>query len=195
MSSSKRITQLEREFTTKLLESLNDASSHLNELKQRNPTYENVSIDSSKMKQELEKQKRDVSRKFTKMETEEKSSKVFLDHEFDSRLHFLSFQGKCFDRTTNEKYEVCFFDKAKQGHTNIGKWGHFDEVDKNVLYFTDGLVCATGKARETKVKFICGSEDKIVEITEPAVCQYEITFESPFGCMGIIPQEFLEFNK
>lgn len=113
---------------------------------------------------------------------------------------FLAWQDKCFEREDKEhKYEVCPFKEAKQGWVLVGKWAGWgkrrpgpDAGDTVVLnkpedmgrsmFFNEGQQCWNGPKRSAAVELKCGREDRIVEVSEPSVCVYDLVMETPLLC-------------
>jgi hypothetical protein len=57
--------------------------------------------------------------------------------------------------------------------------------DGLVMSYTDGTACGNGKRRSTRVYFLCSTEPggtRIGDVTEPATCEYEVTFSTPLMC-------------
>lgn len=113
---------------------------------------------------------------------------------------FLAWQGKCFELQDREhKYEVCPFKEVKQGWTLVGKWAGWgarrpgadagetvalnrpEDMGKS-LFFNEGQQCWNGPKRSAAVALRCGAEDKVVEVSEPSVCVYDLVMETPLLC-------------
>lgn len=89
-------------------------------------------------------------------------------------------------------YEVCFHDKASQKQdgrsTSLGKFDRFGNRANNAddkyrfMYFSNGEYCWNGPARSLEVEFVCGEEVKVLTVTEPAKCEYNMKLSSPAVC-------------
>ena len=100
--------------------------------------------------------------------------------------------NQCIEFRTNEYiYEVCLFKSASQkqlnggGNTNLGKWQNDNSwIGQNYdeqKYF-NGLKCWNGPDRSAVVKFSCGVETKVTEVSEPQRCEYLFEVETPAVC-------------
>lgn len=99
------------------------------------------------------------------------------------------------------KYKLCLHSTLEQINkdnkaTKIGVFEHieFSESTKNYqIRYNRGERCWNGPVREAIVDVVCGTEQKILQVTEPEKCLYNIRFESPIGCFEsdlIIYDEF-----
>lgn len=97
---------------------------------------------------------------------------------------FAAMVDKCFEYEDREYiYKLCPFEKTVQksknnhGETNIGNWKSWGE-DPNRKYFSmifdNGLGCWNGPQRSTKVIVNCGTENKLVAVSEPNRCEVNI---------------------
>jgi hypothetical protein len=53
---------------------------------------------------------------------------------------------------------------------------------KTKLFSFSHLISGEGLERNAEMKLICGEENRIVNISEPKKCHYEIAFASNFAC-------------
>lgn len=104
-------------------------------------------------------------------------------------------KGECVQYDNGEYvYKVCFHEGATQTSnidsrsTRLGTFERFgkrrdahDSTYKYLLY-TNGDQCWNGPKRSVQVHLQCGPETKILSISEPSKCEYEMELESPFGC-------------
>jgi len=106
-------------------------------------------------------------------------------------LGYSSLLSGCLEKTGGEHtYKLCFFNKADQGHTLLGKWSGFTGPKAGA--FKNGHMCPGGPARQLKVSFECGSEAEVLDITEPSRCVYSATVAHPGACDEADRQELLE---
>ena len=56
------------------------------------------------------------------------------------------------------------------------------------MKFEHGLRCWGGPDRSVDVKFVCGGENELVSVEEPAKCEYAMEFRTPAACQE--PQSF-----
>jgi len=144
----------EREEETKVIE----------EAKQARNKYDEV-------KKEVENIKRD----FTKLESD-------LKVELGADNEFYPIQGQCYKISNEYTYEFCPFDKVRQGTTALGQWGKWEGNNYKIMFYDDGLKCFNGPKRSTKITLICGADNAILEVSEPAKCEYAMTFSTPAAC-------------
>ena len=130
---------------------------------------------------------------FNQVKTDIDNIKKKLELDIGSNGEFASLIDDCFEYDDREyTYKLCPYDrtiqKSKSGHgeTSIGVWKSWDVENPNAKYkimrFADGLSCWNGPARSTKVRLYCGVENKIISVTEPNRCEYEMKFETPTAC-------------
>ena len=128
-----------------------------------------------------------------------------MDYGPDDML--FSLRDKCFAFQQNEyTYNICIFKEAKQESTLIGVYQKFEikpiekanmnrsdgiefdygtSKDSIYLIYNNGEIChGTGRHRTTTIKLECSSgEEKISEIHESEICEYEATILTPLGCI------------
>lgn len=105
---------------------------------------------------------------------------------------FASMIDQCYEFDDREYiYKLCPFDRTVQksktnhGETSIGSWSSWgaegnDKYKK--MIFLNGQTCWNGPARSTHVYLTCGTEHKIISVSEPNRCEYEMRFETPCVC-------------
>lgn len=88
-------------------------------------------------------------------------------------------------------YEFCFYGGAHQKSTkdnsrvDLGKFDNssYDEAKKTLtLNFENGARCWSGPIRRASITLSCGTESKILQVTEPERCEYFIRGISPAAC-------------
>lgn len=104
-------------------------------------------------------------------------------------------KGKCFDgRSGKYNYKHCLLQSIQQDGTNLGSFDHMEEIDsskKKILYYKNGSNCWNGPNRSCKVTLECGAENRVIDVSEPSTCVYEMKFQSPLGCNPGKPVYFL----
>ena len=63
-----------------------------------------------------------------------------------------------------------------------GKWSGPPEDPYSEIIFEHGTSCWNGPERTLKVRFSCGSEEKILSVSEPAKCEYFADMETSAVC-------------
>jgi len=98
--------------------------------------------------------------------------------------------SKCFTATTDGfKYEVCFFDKAKQDSTEIGVWDKFERyLTGTDALFSNGRACPGGRHRSLVLHFECGATEELLEVIEPSTCKYVGKMRHPVACFESRPE-------
>lgn len=103
---------------------------------------------------------------------------------------FRSVQGEWFLQDLGEyKYKIGLLDAIYQDTTLIG---HFRGMDGNVVQFSGGNKCWNGPQRSAQVELVCGMDNKIISVSEPQKCQYQILFETPLVCKAMSEAEMAE---
>lgn len=133
----------------------------------------------------------------TERDIKEKEAQLQLD--VGSENEFASMIDVCFDFDEREYiYKLCPFSKAVQrsknnnADTSIGTWSSWGPEENNksrymMMKFTNGLACWNGPQRSTTVHLTCGLENKVISVSEPNKCEYEMKFETPAVCSEVIP--------
>lgn len=144
---------------------------------------------------EARKQFDEANRVFLNSDREIKEKEAQLAYDVGPENEFASMINQCYEYNDREYiYKLCPFSKTIQhsksnnGDTSIGTWGHWnsDEANKyTTMHFENGLSCWNGPQRSTVVYLECGLENKVVSVTEPNKCEYEMKFETPAVCSGV----------
>ena len=136
-----------------------------------------------------------VRGRITELQDKINQAKNMIETDYGFAEEFASLKDECFEFTDNEyTYKHCVFDyceqKPKHGGsgTRLGKfeqWVHEGGQDVTTytgMMYSGGQQCWNGPARSTKVIFRCGLENKLLSVTEPNKCEYEMVFETPASC-------------
>jgi hypothetical protein len=110
---------------------------------------------------------------------------------------FLTLKDKCIKQMfQGYNYELCLFKNAHQGTTSLGNWdehmwsrNEFGSSKTLRAKFTNGQRCYNGPSRSMEVELVCGVEDKILDISEPSVCEYKAMFSTPAACTKAMLEE------
>ncbi|XP_075035704.1 N-acetylglucosamine-1-phosphotransferase subunit gamma [Mixophyes fleayi] len=107
--------------------------------------------------------------------------------------HLFRLAGKCFSFVESTyKYEFCPFHNITQ-HEQTYRWNAYSgilgiwqewEITNNTfsgMWMREGDTCGA-KTRQTKVLLVCGSSNKLDEVSEPSTCVYSMTFKTPLVC-------------
>jgi Glucosidase II beta subunit-like protein len=79
-------------------------------------------------------------------------------------------------------YSLCPRRKLSQEFTGGSfSLGNYETVDGNVERYANGDMCGT-IARSSLVTYYCGPVTKILSVSEPRTCVYEISMQSPILC-------------
>lgn len=115
----------------------------------------------------------------------------FMKIDFGVDDEFAVLESLCFEYADHEYiYKLCPFNKIIQQpksssfETHLGNWAEWigPENKYSVMHFTNGQSCWNGPQRSTKVRVICGSENKVISVTEPNKCEYQFDFTTPGAC-------------
>lgn len=112
---------------------------------------------------------------------------------FSGPSHFRTLIGKCFNLTDDQyRYVLCPFHNFTQ-HEMALRWNAYQgilgiwrewEIENNTfsaMIYAKGDQCGNTD-RSAKVMFQCGSENLLLNVTEPTKCQYHAIFMTPFVC-------------
>ena len=69
---------------------------------------------------------------------------------------------------------------AKQDHTSLGTWKEWKTPTQ--WHFKNGQYCPSHGARDLVVDLLCGVEEEIGEVEEPATCSYRLELFTPAAC-------------
>lgn len=102
--------------------------------------------------------------------------------------------GKCFDYISNNyKYRFCPYQNITQReqtyrwnsfHGVLGVWKSW-EIENGTfdsMLMAHGDICQGNLDREIKVKLICGDDERVLSVSEPSMCRYQMLFQTRFAC-------------
>ncbi|KAG9070868.1 hypothetical protein KI688_008409 [Linnemannia hyalina] len=96
--------------------------------------------------------------------------------------------AKLVDRCIEYTYTVCLFGEAKQkshSDTSLGTFSSWEGDNYDTQLYTGGARCWNGPERSVKVIMTCGTENKIVAVSEPSKCEYLYKMETPAVCRDL----------
>lgn len=152
-----------------------------------NPTSSTVNaMSASQISNEINSLNKELNR--LTREFENAQSELVKDYGENDVLRSLT---DCIETNIGDyKYKLCLHSSLEQINkdnkpTKIGVFEHIEYSDSTNNYqirFNRGERCWNGPVREAIVDVVCGTEQKILQVTEPEKCIYNIKFESPIGC-------------
>lgn len=104
--------------------------------------------------------------------------------DFGEAFEWHALYDKCLTKHQDSfEYRFCAFDTFTQAGRSLGKYGGWvvNGDGRKQMAFEKGETC-DGKPRSARVNFVCNSEDELVEVTEPAMCEYVATVGTPSAC-------------
>lgn len=134
---------------------------------------------------EMERKKRDL-------ENEIRDLNKYLEITFGEKNEFAPLYDKCFEYTDREYiYKMCAFQKVTQKgkhggrETSLGTWGSWRGPSGSpytVMKYENGEKCWNGPNRSATITLTCGTEDRLVDASEPNRCEYSMEFSTPLVC-------------
>lgn len=137
----------------------------------------------------LEAEIQSAKRKLTKLESDIKDYKEDLTRNYGPNDILRAVAGSWINSRNGEyEYRVGLLDSVYQDNNHLGVYKDFDS-STNSLVYTEGHRCWNGPKRSARVKLICGSESKILQVSEPEKCEYHIDLATPLGCQELTEEQ------
>ncbi|KAK7091634.1 hypothetical protein V1264_009292 [Littorina saxatilis] len=107
---------------------------------------------------------------------------------------FYLLSQQCYEHKAHEYvYTVCPFESVRQqgtggfgAKTMLGRHGEWTKQKSGDYVHSmrngDATLCPDGQPRQTQLRFLCGLEDGIIDVTEASKCRYDVRFSSPAAC-------------
>lgn len=129
----------------------------------------------------------------SELQAEINQLEVKLRQNYGPDDEFASLYGECFEYADVEYiYKLCLYDKATQrskshggSEVNLGQFNRFAGPTGNRfsrMEYDKGLTCWNGPPRSTLVTLSCGTENKLISVTEPSRCEYAMELTTPTLC-------------
>ncbi|KAI0223548.1 hypothetical protein L0F63_003786 [Massospora cicadina] len=133
----------------------------------------------------------DAETELRNLERDLEKAQKKLETDFGPRGEYVALDEKCIDFVESEyTYSLCLFGDVYQkpldgSKTHLGRFEKWDGSDYKVQMYTGGASCWHGPERLTKVYIECGPEEKILEVSEPAKCEYQMRITTPAACQPL----------
>ncbi|KAG0329920.1 hypothetical protein BGZ99_010031 [Dissophora globulifera] len=118
-----------------------------------------------------------------------------LETDLGSDETFAQLLDQCFDYKDIEyTYSVCLFGDANQRSqttTFLGKFSTWVGDNYDTQLYSGGTKCWNGPDRSVKLVMSCGTENKILSVSEPEKCEYLFKLQTPAVC-PILPDDDIE---
>lgn len=142
-----------------------------------------------KDKEALKKEIRDIETEIRSKREEIEQLELISGQDLGPMFMFEPLVGECFElKDSQYTYELCTFKDSVQNQgnskTSLGKFASWED-DYTIMNYVDGQKCWNGPKRSTRVELRCGSLNKILSASEPSMCEYAMTFETPLACSDI----------
>uniref|UniRef100_A0A1I7T4B5 Glucosidase 2 subunit beta n=1 Tax=Caenorhabditis tropicalis TaxID=1561998 RepID=A0A1I7T4B5_9PELO len=134
----------------------------------------------------------EVNQKTQDLDSRIREAEDFANSDYGEDSAWAALKDKCFDRNVQQyTYQFCPFgqntqkDTGAYSGTSLGSFKEWSGPDGNKyskMHFGDGQQCWNGPKRSTDITIECGEENELVEVTEPAKCEYLFTFRTPLAC-------------
>ncbi|PVU96091.1 hypothetical protein BB561_001409 [Smittium simulii] len=150
-----------------------------------------------------------IKRQISEIDESITNIKSIIDMDLGPDNIYLAVRNECTSFQAAEyTYELCFLasatQKSEKDNSNIalGKFTEYGKLgsppdekpDYNNLKFLNGQHCWNGPERSLHVILECGSEPKVLSVSEPEKCEYHMKMLSPLACPDLT-EENLEIAK
>ncbi|KAK9237573.1 glucosidase II beta subunit-like-domain-containing protein [Lipomyces kononenkoae] len=148
-------------------------------LAERKPSGETASVANAKKERDA------AERQNNELKSKRENVAKDLAADFGDDDVFRALAGECVDIESGEfTYQMCFNERITQkgksgGPTNLGV---FDKIEGDKMHFSNGVKCWNGPQRSAIVEMQCGEKNKILSVSEPAMCEYFFKIVTPALC-------------
>ncbi|KRY56172.1 Glucosidase 2 subunit beta [Trichinella britovi] len=138
----------------------------------------------------------EIERKVSQLDSDIRDIEDLLNQDFGPEDAFLPLNKQCFEiKDAEYTYKLCLFKDVYQISLNgdhrvhLGNWGRWLEKTGGKLkqIYENGMSCWNGPTRSATVIIQCGIENSLLSSSEPSICEYVLTFQSPAAC-DILPE-------
>ncbi len=106
-----------------------------------------------------------------------------LDADLGADSAYWPLWEKCFSLTTDQyRYELCLFKDITQHGTSLGKFERWADAARTRQTYGGGQSCWQGPQRSTQLELVCGDAERLLDVHEPAKCEYHARFQTPAAC-------------
>ncbi|KRY88347.1 Glucosidase 2 subunit beta [Trichinella pseudospiralis] len=133
----------------------------------------------------------EIERKVSQLDSDIRDIEDLLNQDFGPEDAFLPLNKQCFEiKDAEYTYKLCLFKDVYQISLNgdhrvhLGNWGRWLEKTGGKLkqIYENGMSCWNGPTRSATVIIQCGIENSLLSSSEPSICEYVLTFQSPAAC-------------
>ncbi|KRZ79422.1 Glucosidase 2 subunit beta [Trichinella papuae] len=133
----------------------------------------------------------EIERKVSQLDSDIRDIEDLLNQDFGPEDAFLPLNKQCFEiKDAEYTYKLCLFKDVYQISLNgdhrvhLGNWGRWLEKTGGKLkqIYENGMSCWNGPTRSATVIIQCGVENSLLSSSEPSICEYMLTFQSPAAC-------------
>ena len=131
--------------------------------------------------------------------------KAVANEDYGDDNEFYALRGKCFSTKVQKyTYEMCPYKDAQQLEgsathgTRLGTWQGLERHNGTEtgngsptfkFVFGGGQKCWNGPERSLTVFVSCGTEDKVLGVDEPSMCEYTMQMLTPAACVPLSVDE------
>lgn len=153
-----------------------------------------------KMLEEAEMEERDLEKSIHDL-------KDVANEDYGDDNEFFALRDKCFSiKVQKYTYEMCPYKNAQQLEgsathgTRLGTWQGLERHNSTEtggsptfkFVFGAGQKCWNGPERSLTVFVSCGTEDVVLGVDEPSMCEYTMQFKTPAACVPLSVDELAD---